>query len=332
MTNYKIVLKNGKKFSCASDKTIFNAAKEAGIILEHSCLKARCSSCIVKVISGETKNVETELVLTEKQKKNNFILSCNSTPISNLQLEIEDLGNIKLFDKKIVPAKISSITKINNEVIKLVLRLPPTANFQFNSGQYVNIIKDNINRSYSISNKSSNTNQLEFFIKKYKNGLMSKYWFNEAAVNDLLRLEGPLGSFFFRQTQCNNIIFLATGTGIAPIKAIIDSILDAPSNFKMKKFWIFVGARFKEDLFWNPDIEQDKIEIKYIPVLSRQVEEWSGKKGYVQDIVLTQDINLKDAQVYACGSNEMIKSARKILLENSLAENNFLSDAFVPTN
>jgi len=329
---FDIVLKNKKKFSCDSDTTIFDAAQQAGVILEHSCLSARCSSCIVKVISGETKNNEEELVLTEEQKKQNFVLSCNAKPLCNLSLDIEDLGDIKLFDKKIIPAKINSIEKINIEVIKVVFRLPPTSNFKFNAGQYVNLIKGNLNRSYSIANKSDNKNQLEFFIKKYKNGLMSKYWFEEAKINDLLRVEGPLGSFFLRESQCENIVFLATGTGVAPIKSILESVLEAPSNFRKKKFWVFVGARYEEDLLWDPTINNDEIQVNYVPVLSRQMDNWNGEKGYVQEAVLKQNINLDNTHVYACGSNEMIQSAKKLLFENLLKENSFFSDAFVPTN
>lgn len=327
---YNIILKNNKSFSCDSNTTIFDAAQKSGIILEHSCLSARCSSCIVKVLSGETKNNEEELVLSEEEKKENFILSCNAKPLSDLKLDIEDLGDINFFDKKIVPAKISAIEKIGTDILKVIFRLPPSSNFQFNAGQYVNLIKGTINRSYSIANMSDGKNQLEFLIKKYENGLMSKYWFEEAKLNDLLRVEGPLGSFFLRESECENIIFLATGTGIAPIKAMLESIIETPSNFTKKKFWLFVGARYKADLLWEPNT--NNIGITYIPVLSRQIKDWNGEKGYVQDAVLKQNINLKNTQVYACGSNEMIQSAKKTLFKNTLKDNNFFSDAFVSTN
>jgi CDP-4-dehydro-6-deoxyglucose reductase len=95
------------------------------------------------------------------------------------------------------------------------------------------------------------------------------------------------------------------------------------------KIWVFVGARYEKDLFWKPKIRHN---ITYIPSLSRGNEDWQGDRGYVQDIVLQQNIDLKDAQVYACGSNEMIESARKLLILNSLEEHQFYSDAFVQTN
>ena len=327
---FQIKLKNNKSFSCDKELTIFEAAKKNDITLEHSCLNARCRSCIVKVLSGNTINNEEELVLTQEEKDENFVLSCNSRPITDLELDIEDLGEIKLFEKKIIPSKISVIEKLTDDILKIVLRLPPNSNFNFNSGQYVNIIKGNITRSYSIANCSDNKNQLEFFIKNYDNGLMSSYLFKEAKINDLLRLEGPIGTFFLRDSSFKNIVFLATGTGIAPIKSILEGLDKSYEQYQNKNFWVIVGARYQEDLFWKPNLKN--LHIKYIPVLSRQVNDWNGEKGYVQDIVLNQQINLENNQVYACGSNNMINSAKELFIKNNLKENNFFSDAFVQSN
>ena len=327
---YKIKLKNNKTFTCDKDSTIFEAAKKSNIVLEHSCLSSRCRSCVVKIISGKTINKEEELVLTEEDKNENFVLSCNAKPLSDIELDIEDLGDIKLFEKKIIPSKISVIEKLTDDILKIVLRLPPNSNFNFNSGQYVNIIKGNITRSYSIANCSDHKDQLEFFIKNYENGLMSAYFFKEAEINDLLRLEGPIGTFFLRDSSYKNIVFLATGTGIAPIKSILEGLNKSHEQYQKKNFWVIVGARYQEDLFWKPNLKN--LHIKYIPVLSRPDSDWNGAKGYVQDILLKQQIDLENTQVYACGSNDMIISAKELFFKNNLKENNFFSDAFVQTN
>jgi CDP-4-dehydro-6-deoxyglucose reductase, E3 len=327
---FLIKLKNNKTFTCDKDTTIFDAAKRNNINLEHSCLSSRCRSCIVKVLSGQTINKENELVLSEEDKKNNFVLSCNAKPLSNIELDTEDLGEIKLFEKKIIPSKISVIEKLTDDIMKLVLRLPPNSNFKFNSGQYVNIIRGNITRSYSIANCSDHKNQLEFFIKNYDNGLMSAYFFKEAQINDLLRLEGPIGTFFLRDSSCKNIVFLATGTGIAPIKSILEGLDKSHEKYQNKNFWVIVGARYQDDLFWDPNLKN--LHIKYIPVLSRQDKDWNGEKGYVQELVIKQQIDLENTQVYACGSNDMINSAKELFFKNNLKENNFFSDAFVQTN
>jgi CDP-4-dehydro-6-deoxyglucose reductase len=327
---FQIKLKNNKIFNCDKDLTIFEAAKKNNITLEHSCLNSRCRSCMVKVLSGKTINKEEELVLTKGDKDENFVLSCNAKPLSDLELDVEDLGEIIFYDKKIIPSKINNIENLTDDILKIVLRLPPNSNFNFNSGQYVNIIKGNITRSYSIANCSNHKNQLEFFIKNYENGLMSAYFFKEAKINDLLRLEGPIGTFFLRDSSFKNIVFLATGTGIAPIKSILEGLDKSHEQYQNKNFWVIIGARYKEDLFWEPDFEN--LNIKYIPVLSRQDTNWDGEKGYVQDIVLNKKIDLVNSQVYACGSNNMIKSAKELFIKNNLKESNFFSDAFVQTN
>lgn len=329
---YTLSLKNDKKFNCDANTTIFEAAKASGILLEHSCLTARCRSCIVKIKEGSTIDKIDDLVLTAQEKSENFTLSCNSFPTSDLILDIEDLGEIEWYEKKIVPTKIQAIEIVTPDVIKVKLKLPPTANFKYNSGQYVNLIKGAIKRSYSVANAFQENTSLDFFIKKYENGLMSKYWFEEAKENDLLRLEGPLGSFFLRESNKKNIILLATGTGIAPIKAILEKVIENEVKFADKTFWLFFGARHLQDIFWEPTHHLEKIKLNYTKVLSREVAPFNGVKGYVQDAVLKANIDLTDAQVYACEYNDMIQSAKELLIKNNVSENNFFSDAFICTN
>ena len=329
---FKIALKNGKSFTCDSNSTIFEAAKSNSIILQHSCLSARCRSCIVRVESGITTDKLEDLVLSSEEKSDKWVLSCNAIPTSNLVLDIEDLVEVKVFEKKIIPAKLQTISNLNDNVIEVSLRLPPNSNFGYISGQYVNITKGQIKRSYSIANAFHENGTLKFLIKKYENGLMSNYWFNEAKENDLLRIEGPIGSFFLRESEVENIVFLATGTGVAPIKAILESLNLHDKMLQNKNFWVFNGARNESDLFWSPKEINVIPRLKYIPVLSRADDDWKGERGYVQEIVLNSGIDLTNAQVYACGSNNMIESAKKILVQNGLNIKQFFSDAFLASN
>jgi len=329
---YKVYLKNGKSFFCDASSSIFEAAKSNGIILDHSCLLARCRSCVMQIVKGTTIDRIDDLVLSEQEKSNNWILSCNAIPTSDLILNAEDLGHIKFYEKKISAAKIESISTLNDNVIQVILRLPPNSNFAYNSGQYVNIIRGEIKRSYSIANAFKENGLLSFFIKKYEEGIMTHYWFEQAKVNDLIRIEGPIGSFFLRESEIENIIFMATGTGIAPIKAILEDIDKSINRYGNKFIWVFIGARFEKDFFWKPEEFTNISNLKFIPVLSRGLDDWNGERGYIQDIVLKQNISLSSAQVYACGSNEMIESAKKTLFENGLRENHFFSDVFIATN
>lgn len=322
---FKVKLNNEKEFNCDPNSTIFQAAEASNLKLEHSCLNARCRSCVAKVLSGETENVHDENILSFEERNDGFVLTCNARPQSDLVLDIEDLTEYQIPKSRTIPAKIDSIEYLNSEVIKLMLRVPPKERINFLSGQYVNLIKGSIKRSYSIANSASESSNLEFLIKKYKGGEMSNYWFHQAKVNDLLRLEGPKGSFFLRKSTKKNLVFLATGTGIAPVKAILESL---PSNFD-KDVYVFWGGRYKEDLFLKLQLDS---KVKLLPSLSREEQEFIGYKGYVQNALLDSKINLEDAQVYACGSNEMINSARNLLVNHGLRASDFFSDAFVITN
>lgn len=329
---FKIDLKNNKQFTCDSNFTIFEAAKSSRILLEHSCLNARCRSCKVRVISGETEDKLDDLVLTAEEKSQGYVLSCNAIPKSDLELDVEDLGDIPFYDSKIVPAKIASLEFIGKTVLKLDLRLPPNVIFKYNSGQYVSISKGTLKRSYSIANECKEISELSFYIKNYDGGQMSQYWFNEAKVGDLLRIEGPKGSFFLRESIKQHLIFLATGTGIAPVMAIIEELISSKRISVLENVWIFNGARFEQDLIWNSDHLNNISNIEYIPVLSKPNDSWKGEVGYVQDILLSKNINLSESQVYACGLDKMIKSALKELVKNGLDSKSFYSDAFVATN
>jgi CDP-4-dehydro-6-deoxyglucose reductase len=325
-----ISLKNNKSFQCSENDTLVEGAKKAGMTLEHSCLSGRCSSCKVVVESGVSESTTTELGLSDQDKEAGNILSCVRKPKSDMVLQAEDLSEYGMVTSKTVPAKISSIQIVAEDVIKVILRFPPNQSLKFISGQYVNIIKGTIKRSYSIANAFDGTGTLEFFIKNYPGGQLSNYWFNEAKVNDLLRVEGPKGTFFIRNnTSIKNIIFVATGTGIAPVKSILEAIESSPEKFKDCNLFVFWGVKYFNDLFWSP--ENLRLDINYFPVLSREKND-STESGHVQNILLGKNIDLKESIIYACGSNDMILEAKVKLIENGLPDHNFYSDAFVTSN
>ncbi|GAB1308203.1 CDP-6-deoxy-delta-3,4-glucoseen reductase [Urechidicola sp. KH5] len=330
MKNFTIKLRNDKSFKCSDDTSILQASIDAGLTLEHSCKSGRCRSCVVKLLKGKTLDMQDDLILSQEEKNQGKILSCITSPLTDLKLDIEEIGNTFFEKVRTLPVKIHKIEKLTLDVIKVTLRFPPKVEFGFSSGQYVNIIKGSIKRSYSIANFRRSDEKLEFYIKKYPNGLMSKYWFEEANENDLLRIEGPLGTFTMRDSNFENVIFLATGTGVAPIKSILEQLNEHSEKYKTKKILLIWGGRLKEDLFWLPEFK--KLNFKFIPVLSQENIESNCKKVYVQDKLLKQKIALEEAQVYACGSIKMIESSRSLLLKNSLSEDQFYSDAFVSSN
>lgn len=324
---YKISLRNNVSFKCAANDTLVAAAKSEGIILEHSCLLGRCSSCKVKVQSGNSSPVTGELALTPKEIENGYILSCVRSPETDMILDTEDLSEYNIPQSKTIPAKIQELVNYGEGIMKVVLRFPPSQKFHFLNGQYINVIKGSIKRSYSIANENADSFTLELFIRNYDGGVMSNYWFNEAKINDLLRIEGPKGTFFRRNQDIKNIIFLATGTGIAPVKSILENIM--ATDISYSNIYLFWGNRYTQDFFWDP--RELDLPMTYFPVVSRE-QVAMVERGYVQDVLLNKGIDLVQTAVYACGSDKMIHQAQEKLIKKGLLEENFFSDAFVTTN
>lgn len=316
-------------FPAVSGSTILDAATIAGRSLPYSCKSGRCSSCKCKVLSGSTIALHAESGLSELEKSEGWVLACVRSAETDIVLDIEDLGDVVLPTAKTVPCRISHIENMASDVVKLLLRLPPKISFDYIPGQYIDVIgPEGVRRSYSLANAlTAENNLLELHIRSVEGGAMSQYWFNQAKANDLLRLHGPLGTFFLRDSSMKDVFMLATGTGIAPIKAILESLTVLPDNQQPRSITVLWGAREAQNLYF--DLKSIPGSFRYIPVLSRPTTGWGGEKGYVQDAMLKLSPNLKESVVYACGSNAMIHSAEKLLVANGLVKQNFYSDAFV---
>ena len=324
-----VTLVNGEKFACDRDQSILEAAKSAGLILEYSCRTGRCGVCAAKVLTGTTKLLNAESSLPDEQSQSGFVLTCCRSATTDLKLDIEDLGELAEFKSMTIPARIDSIDLIAEDVIQVVLRTPPSSPLKFRAGQYIDVIgPEGIRRSYSLANAPRDDAKLVLEVKRVEGGVLSEYWFERAQKNDLLRLEGPMGTFCLRPKALKNLIFLATGTGIAPIKAILQELEEGLSigTKKFDQIYLYWGGRFEKDLYWSPDLH--KLSINYFPTLSRSPG-WGGREGYVQQAVLKDRIDLVNSTVYACGSEKMINSAKKTLTDAGLDKTDFYSDAFV---
>jgi CDP-4-dehydro-6-deoxyglucose reductase len=219
---------------------------------------------------------------------------------------------------------------LSEDVIQVILRIPPNTDFNIIPGQYVDMVSpSNVKRSYSIANNVTN-NLIELHIKKVINGEFSKYWFDDAKPDDLLRIKGPHGTFFLRESK-KDIIFLATGTGIAPVQSMLDS-LDKSKNIDDLSIYLLWGGRKSTDLYIDFSNKYKNLNLKYIPVLSRPDSNWHGKVGYIHNVLIEEKLNLENYNVYACGLDQMISDANKLLIQNGLKNNSFFSDAFVASS
>jgi CDP-4-dehydro-6-deoxyglucose reductase len=326
-----VKLHNGKTFSSETGTSMLDSARAEGITLEYSCRTGRCGVCKTKVLSGETEAFKGETSLTPDESAAGLILTCCRHALTDVEIDAEDLGALGNIVVKTLPCRIDTISKLADNVVEVILRVPPNSKFTYLPGQYLDIIGEaGLRRSYSIANAQRADGKLELQIREVEQGMLSQYWFARAKTNDLLRLEGPLGTFSLRDKDARNIVFLATGTGIAPVKAMLEHLLGNPSLTAGKKVFIYWGGRTLSDIYWNPQLQG--LDATFIPVLSRADAQWTGRTGYVQSALIKDAIDLTQSVVYACGSEDMIHSARDALTTSGLPVKNFYSDAFVSSN
>ena len=216
-------LSTGKTFETHGGESVLDAALRAGITLPYSCRTGRCGSCKAGLVSGDTSLLHAEMELSDEERAAGSILTCVRTATSDIALAVEDLGDVHLAAARTWPCRLQSIQRVSPDVVRATLRLPPASTFTFVAGQYIDVIgHGGVRRSYSLASARAEAMPLELHVRQVPGGVMSEYWFGQACTNDLLRLHGPLGTFFVRETEGMHLVFLATGTGIAPVKAMLE--------------------------------------------------------------------------------------------------------------
>mgnify|MGYP003973121103 FL=1 len=325
MTEFKIKTEENKEFISVEGSTILESALSAGFVFDYSCKNGQCGTCKTTLLKGEIIEIQEQLALN-KEDANNQFLTCCCVAASDILIDAIDLSAMHGIEVKILPTRINSLDLLSEDIMQVKLRLPPASNFEFLEGQFIDIIGPNsIRRSYSIASISSN-NKITLLIKKVKDGKLSHYWFNKAKLNDLLRIEGPKGTFFLRD-RAKPLVFLATGTGIAPIISILDGLDSDPDFNQIENISLFWGNRVQQDFIWSPNFK--KINVDFYPIVSKDDDDWNGEIGYVQDVALRVLNNIKKVNVYACGASVMIDCAKSNFIKSGLNEKDFYSDKFV---
>lgn len=325
-----VTLSTDRIFMADAGISILDAARSAGVMLEYSCRTGRCGICKAPVVSGETHILRAEESLSSEAIAGGFILTCCRAAAGDVVLDIEPLDRLANIEIRTIPARIVSIDRLTQEITKVLLKTPSSSVMHFLPGQYIDVIVGGVRRSYSLANAPRTDGFLELIIKRYPGGKLSEYWFDRANQNDLVRIEGPFGTFFLREDGPADIIFLATGTGIAPVKALLEELAADPVRAAKHRLSVFWGNREAESFCWNPvDLGLD---VRFHHLLSGPDTGWDGARGYVQDAAVDAGVNPNDTVVYACGSTAMIASARDRMLGLGLPAQRFFSDAFVSSN
>ena len=325
----------GLSFDVQRDEPILAGAIRQGVGLPYGCRDGACGSCKCRLAEGRVIHGAHQLkALSAAEEAQGWVLTCCATPQTDCTLEARSVPGAGEFPVLKMPTRLLALQRPSADVALLRLQLPANQRFQYHAGQYVEfILAGGARRSYSMANAPSRSGQppaIELHIRHLPGGLFTDQVFGALKERDILRLEGPFGSFFLRESA-KPMILLASGTGLAPIKALVEQLQDSGQQRPATLYW---GCRSRADLYlheWALQAATSLPWLRYIPVLSepRADDAWAGRTGLVHRAVMADWPDLRGHQVYACGAPVMVDSARRDLVARcGLPDDEFLADAF----
>jgi CDP-4-dehydro-6-deoxyglucose reductase len=324
---------SGQKFEVSEGESVLTAALRQGLILPYGCKNGACGSCKGKIVSGTVDyGVYQKKVLTDEERAKGKALFCQAKPLGDLVIEARILSAAGGIQIKTLPCRVQKMERLAEDVMVLHLKLPANERLQYLAGQFIEfLLRDGSRRSFSMASAPHAAELIELHVRHVAGGQFTDHVFGKMKERDILRFEGPLGTFFLREDSAKPIVFVASGTGFAPIKAIIEHMFEKGIARPMVLYW---GGRRPKDLYLNALVEKwamDHPGFKYVPVISDALPEdsWSGRTGFVHRAVMQDFPELSACQVYACGVPIMVDSARKDFTEKcKLPEDEFYADSF----
>ncbi len=323
---------SGQQFQVEDGEAVLTAALRQGFVLPYGCKNGACGSCKGKILSGSVDyGVYQAKVLTEAEKTQGKALFCQARPRTDLVLEARAIGATKDIQIKKLPCRVQKLERLADDVMVLQIKLPANEKLVFLAGQFIEfLLKDGSRRSFSIANPPHDAALLELHVRRVAGGQFTDHVFQTMKERDILRCEGPLGTFFLREDSDKPVVFVASGTGFAPIKAVIEHMLHKGIARPMTLYW---GGRRPKDLYMNALAESwaARHALTYVPVVSEALPEdqWSGRTGFVHRAVIEDFPDLSGCQVYACGVPVMVDAARKDFIATCrLPEDEFYADSF----
>jgi CDP-4-dehydro-6-deoxyglucose reductase, E3 len=319
---------SGHQFTVDEDETILEAAIRQGINLPYGCRNGFCGDCRATLLNGSV-NYPKGIPPVMAEHETQACYTCQASPEADITLGITEVAQAQDIQTRIMPCKVDRIERLNEDVIRLYLKLPEGERLQFLAGQYLNfVLQDGSRRAFSIANAPHDDAFIELHIRHVNGGTFTDLLFNGMQEKTILRIEAPLGSYFLREDSDKPIILMGGGTGFAPLKGIIEHAFQIGVNRPMHLYW---GVRSRVDLYL-PELPErwasDNPNFRYIPVLSQPDADWKGETGWVHETVVAQHPDLSNYEVYMSGPPPMIQAGKEAFLAHGLSGEALYSDSF----
>lgn len=327
---------SGKTISAEEDESVLEAALREGLVLPYGCRNGACGSCKGKIVAGTVDYGNPQpAALTEPEKNAGYALFCQARPTSDIVIQAREISGVGELEVRRLPCRVQEMHRVAEDVMVLKLKLPANERLQFLAGQYIDILlRNGKRRSYSMANPPNDDEFVELHVRNMAQGAFTEFVFGRMKEKDILRFEGPLGTFFLQEDSDKPMILVASGTGFAPIKSVIEHALHLGIDRPMTLYW---GGRRPRDIYMGElagQWQQEHENITFIPVVSEALPEdnWTGRSGLVHQAVINDFPDMSEYQVYACGTPLMVEAAhRDFTTQCQLPEDEFFSDAFTPS-
>ena len=331
--SYQVTIQSsGHTFAVEASESVLDAALRQGIILPYGCRNGACGSCMGQVTAGSIAYENGRPpALNEQDAAAHKALFCQARPASDLTIQVREVDAARDIEIKTLPCRVEKLEHLAHDVIRIYLRMPASERMQFLAGQYIDVlIKDHEPRAFSIANAPHDDEFIELHIRYVEGGLFTDQVFHHMQEKVMLRIRGPLGTFFLREDSERPALLIGGGTGFAPLKGILEHAFETGISKPLHLFW---GVRARRDLYldelparWAREYEN----FSYTPVLSEPGPEdtWSGETGFVTDSVIRHYPELSGHDIYMSGPPVMVETGHGLFMLHGLDASRFFSDAF----
>lgn len=335
-TSHQVVVRGvdgaSAEFSVREDETILDAGLREGLALPYECRNGGCGLCLCSVEHGNIDHRPYQRsALPDAQKAQGKALMCCAVPRGDVVIDVEGFTGAAAQAAEVHTATVAQLERLADDVMRVLLQLPEGKTLDFAAGQYIDILLDDgQRRAFSFANRPHASSQIELHIRLVPGGRFTTHVFEAMRVGDVLRFEGPRGSFTLREST-HPILFVAGATGFAPIKSIVEDAFERGVQRPMRLYW---GVRQRKDLYLLALCEQwarDHTNFTVVPVVSEPAEGdgWTGRTGLVHEAMLADFPDLSGNEVYLCGSVKMVETAVPAFIAQGLGEDACFSDAFL---
>lgn len=331
--SYQVTIQSsGHTFTVESTETVLDAALRQGVVLPYGCRNGACGSCMGSVLDGRIGYADgMPAALTEAEAAADRALFCQAHPVSDLTIQVHEVDAMRDIEVKTLPCRVEKLEHLAHDVIRIYLKLPASQRLQFLAGQYLDVLlKDHEPRAFSIANPPHADEFIELHIRYVQGGLFTDQVFHHMQEKALLRIRGPLGTFFLREDSARPIILIGGGTGFAPLKGMLEHAFEIGIQRPIHLFW---GVRARRDLYLD-ELPADWLQVRenftYTPVLSEPLpgDDWDGETGLVTDRVVQHYPDLSEHEIYMSGPPVMVEAGHTLFVQHRLEESRFFSDAF----